>query len=286
MGIVGASTEELESVASEYGIAQTYTDYHEALAQSGAEAVILATPTPLHTQQSLDALKAGLHVLVEIPMAESAADTDRLVQAAQESDRVAMVAHTRRFNPPHQWIRGEIAAGRLHLHHLVVETFFHRRENKNALGQRRDWADSLLWHHAAHSVDLFLYQTGEEVAHAHALQGPESAEIQGPLDISLSLKSSGGALASVALSFNNAGPFGSWFRYICQEGTYIVRYDDITDGEGNEVDYHWQGPTNGIELQDREFIAAITEGREPRSSVAQGAGAMQVLQRLQDQLDS
>lgn len=282
--IVTPDPSELDRAESTEKVVDVFSTLADALAMSDAEAIILATPTPLHTEQAITCLEASKHVLVEIPMSESAADAERLLLAQEQSGKTCMIAHTRRFNPPHQWLHEQFKAGTLHLHHLVVETFFHRRENKNALGQTRDWNDSLLWHHACHSVDLFLHQSGSEISKRSALAGPTSEAVGGPLDIQLGLKSKSNALATIALSFNNQGPFGSWFRYICEEGTFKVRYDDIVDGHDKPVEYEWAGPTNGIELQNREFISAIIEARTPLSSVSDCLPAMQELAALAERM--
>ncbi len=251
----------------------------------GIEAVILATPTDLHASQAIASLEAGKHTLVEIPMADNLADSQALVEVQERTGLVAMVCHTRRFNPSHQWIRARIAAGDLAIQHFVVETFFFRRENKNALGRPRSWTDHLLWHHAAHTVDLFQYQTGEIADRAWAQQGPIHPELGIAMDMTIGLGTPSGALCTLALSFNNEGPFGSWFRYIGDTGTYVARYDDLETGDGEAIDVSGMDVSmDGIELQDREFFTAIADGREPNASVAQALTTMKTLDRLERSL--
>jgi 2-hydroxy-4-carboxymuconate semialdehyde hemiacetal dehydrogenase len=152
----------------------------------------------------------------------------------------------------------------------------------NAEGKPRSWTDHLLWHHACHTVDLFHYQTGEVSSEVHALEGPRHPELGIAMDMAIGMKSPSGALCSLALSFNNEGPLGTFFRYICDRGTYIARYDDLVDGSEKPIDVsHVDVSVDGIELQDREFVAAIREGREPNSSVAQVLPAMETLDRLE-----
>ncbi len=283
VGGVAADTEEL---AAERGIPYWTLDLAEGLSRPGVEAAILTTPTPLHAAQAIQTLEAGKHVLVEIPMADNLADSERLVEVARRSGKVAMVCHTRRFNPSHQWIHNRIEAGELKLQHLVVDTFFFRRQNMNALGKPRSWTDHLLWHHACHTVDLFQYQTGEIPSAVTALEGPHHRELGIAMDMSIGLKAAGsGALCTLALSFNNEGPLGTFFRYICDNGTYIARYDDLIDGNDNPVDLSGVAMSDdGIELQDREFFSAIDEGREPNSSVFQALDAMRTLDRLEKEM--
>ncbi len=283
--LAGGNPATTADVAKRFNIPHWTTDLADSLSQPGVEAVILATPTQMHAQQGEQCLRAGKHVMIEIPMADNLADSERLVKVQGETGLVAMAGHTRRFNPSHQWIHNRMRKGELKIQHMDVQTFFFRRENKNALGQPRSWTDHLLWHHACHTVDLFSYQTGERVQHVHAMEGPKHPELKIAMDMSIQMKTPSGALCTLALSFNNDGPLGTFFRYICDNGTYIARYDDLVDGKGNAIDLSKVAVSmNGIELQDREFIAAIREGREPNGSVAQCLPAMRTLDRLERSL--
>ena len=282
VSLAGGTPESVEKVASKYGIPHWTSDLAEALEQPGVEAAIIASPTQMHAAQGIQCLEAGKHVEIEIPIADSLADAQAILAAQQASGRVAMAGHTRRFNPSHQWIHNRVLAGELRLQHLVVQTFFFRRQNINLEGKPRSWTDHLLWHHACHTVDLFQYQTGETASEVFALQGPMHPELKIAMDMSIGMKAPSGATCTLALSFNNDGPQGTFFRYICDNGTYIARYDDLVDGKENPIDLSGVAVSgNGIELQDREFIAAIREGREPNSSVAQVLPAMETLHRLE-----
>lgn len=285
--VVGRTPDSIAEFAQERGIPKHTTDLAEALADPEVEAVILATPTQVHASQAIQCLKAGKHVMVEIPMADNIEDARELVKVQQETGRVAMAGHTRRFNPSHQWIHNKIQAGELNVQQMDVQTFFFRRSNKNALGKPRSWTDHLLWHHACHTVDLFQYQTGEQAHKLHALEGPVHPELKIAMDMSIGMKVPSGALCTLSLSFNNEGPFGTFFRYICDNGTYIARYDDLVDGNENPIDLSDVDVSmNGIELQDREFFNAISEGREPNASVARCLPAMETLHALEQQLEA
>jgi len=272
-------------VAAARGIPHTTLDLGEALAQPGVEAVILATPTQIHAEQATQVMHAGKHVMVEIPMADNLADSKALVELQKETGVVAMVDHVRRFNPSHQWIHNRIVAGELKIQQMDVQTYFFRRTNTNAKGEPRSWTDHLLWHHACHTVDLFQYQTGAAVQKVTALQGPMHPDLGIAMDMAIGMQSPDGAICTLSLSFNNDGPFGTFFRYICDNGTYIANYDDLFTGNGEQIDVSDVAlTTDGIELADREFFAAIREGREPNSSLAQGLDAMVTLDRLEQQL--
>lgn len=282
VSVVGGNADDTAAFAAEFAIPHHTGDLSESLALPGVDAVVLTTPTHLHASQAMAVMEAGKHVLIEIPMADSLADSEAVVAAQQRTGVAAMVCHTRRFNPSHQWIHDRIARGELTLQHLVVETFFFRRENKNALGKARTWTDHLLWHHACHTVDLFQYQTSQQASKVWALQGPPHPQLGIAMDMTVGMQVPSGALATLALSFNNDGPFGAFFRYICDNGTYVARYDDLVDGKEQPVDLTGVAVSNdGIELQDREFVAAIRDGREPNASVAQCLGAMQTLDALE-----
>jgi 2-hydroxy-4-carboxymuconate semialdehyde hemiacetal dehydrogenase len=284
--LAGGDAAAVQGLADKWKIAHRTTDLSESLRRSDIEAVILASPTPMHAAQAEQCLRAGKHVLIEIPMADNLADSEKLVALQKETRLVAMAAHTRRFNPSHQWIHRRIQSGELKLQHLVVQTFFFRRTNTNALGQPRSWTDHLLWHHACHTVDLFQYQTGETPDHLHALQGPRHSTLGIAMDMSIQMRAPSGALCSLALSFNNEGPLGTFFRYICDNGTYVARYDDLVDGNDKPVDLEKATISmNGIELQDREFFTAIREKREPNASVQQCLPAMRTLDRLEKSLN-
>jgi 2-hydroxy-4-carboxymuconate semialdehyde hemiacetal dehydrogenase len=283
--VVGRRPEQAEEVARKYDIGHATTDLEEVLARDDVDAVILATPTQMHARQCIAALRAGKHVQVEIPLADSWPDAQEVDRAARETGLVCMVGHTRRFNPSHQWVRQRITAGELSIQQMDVQTYFLRRSNLNALGQPRSWTDHLLWHHSAHTVDLFQYQTGEDVQIAHAVQGPIHPELGIAMDMSVQLRTPGGRICTLSLSFNNDGPLGTFFRYICDNGTYIARYDELVTGYDDPVDVSQVAvSSNGIELQDREFIAAIREGREPNSSVGDVLKCYRVLGELEREL--
>ena len=280
--VMGPTKDKIEAFAKERGIGHAGTTLEECIARDDVDAVILATPTQMHADQAVACMEAGKHVLIEIPMADSLEDSIRVVEKQKETGLVAMAGQVRRFNPPHQWIKNKIDAGELKVLQMDVQTYFMRRTNTNAKGEPRSWTDHLLWHHACHTVDLFQYQTGEVPTKVFGVEGPHHPELGIAMDMSIGLKTESGAICTLSLSFNNDGPLGTFFRYICDNGTYIARYDDLVDGYEKPVDLSGVAVSNnGIELIDREFIAAIQEGREPNSSVAQVLPAMETLDRIE-----
>jgi len=285
--IVSRRLEQAQEVASKYGASHATTDLNETLARDDVDAVILCTPTQMHAEQSIAAMRAGKHVQVEIPLCDRWEDALEVERVQRETGLTCMVGHTRRFNPSHQWVHNRVVSGELSISQMDVQTYFFRRTNMNALGQPRSWTDHLLWHHAAHTVDLFQYQTGERVVVANAVEGPKDPELGIAMDMSIQLLTDGGKICSLSLSFNNDGPLGAFFRYICDNGTYIARYDDLYTGNDEKIDVSKVAISmNGIELQDREFISAIRESREPNSSVSEVLDCYRVLGELEVQLKS
>ena len=285
VSLIGRELPKTQEVADKYGIAHVTTNLHESLALNDVDAVILCTPTQMHASQSIACLKAGKHVQVEIPLCDVYKDGAEVVDLQKQTGLVAMCGHTRRFNPSHQYVNQQIKAGQFNVLQMDVQTYFFRRTNMNALGQPRSWTDHLLWHHAAHTVDLFAYQAGSPVVKANAVQGPIHPTLGIAMDMSIQLQAANGAICTLSLSFNNDGPLGTYFRYIGDSATYIARYDDLFNGKEEKIDVSKVAVSmNGIELQDREFFAAIREGREPNGSVAQVLPCYQVLHDLEQQL--
>jgi 2-hydroxy-4-carboxymuconate semialdehyde hemiacetal dehydrogenase len=286
ISLIGRELEKTKEVAAKYGISHVTTRLEDSLAIKEVDAVILCTPTQMHASQSIACMNAGKHVQVEIPIADSWKDAQAIVDLQKKAGLVAMGGHTRRFNPSHQFVHKKIKAGEFNIQQMDIQTYFFRRTNMNALGQARSWTDHLLWHHAAHSVDLFAYMTGGTIVKANAVQGPIHPTLGIAMDMSIQLKSSTGAICTLSLSFNNDGPLGTFFRYIGDTGTYIARYDDLVNGKEEKIDVSKVDVSmNGIELQDREFFAAIREGREPNSSVASVLSCYKVLHDLEQQLN-
>ena len=285
VSLIGREPAKTREVAEKYGVPHTTTELADALALPQVDAVILCTPTQLHAQQAIACLRAGKHVQVEIPLCDVLKEGEAVAAAQRETGKVAMVGHTRRFNPSHQYVHQRVEAGRFHLQQMDVQTYYFRRTNMNALGQPRSWTDHLLWHHAAHTVDLFAWQAASPIVRAHAMQGPMHPTLGIAMDMSIQLQAANGALCTLSLSFNNDGPLGTFFRYIGDSATYIARYDDLYTGKDEKIDVSGVDVSmNGIELQDREFFAAIRERREPNASVAQVLPCYQVLDQLERQL--
>ena len=282
--LVGGNQENTAKVAQKYGIPHFTADLTEGIKR--ADAVILATPTKMHFKQGVQCMKAGKHVLVEIPVTDSVEDAEGLVKVAKETGVVAMGGHVRRFNPSHQYVNKKIRAGELKIQQMDVQTYFVRRQTMNAAGNPRSWTDHLLWHHAAHTVDLFAYQCGENISECYAVQGPIHPTLNIAMDMGIICKVPSGSILNLSLSFNNDGPLGSFFRYICDNGTFKAFYDDLSDGKDKKIDVSKVDVSmDGIELEDREFIAAIKAKRQPNGSLEQLLPCMHTLGKLEKMID-
>ena len=284
--VVGSNMKSAQEVADKYKIASATDNYIEMLQRKDIDAVILVTPTQMHAQQTIDALEAGKHVQVEIPLADNWVDAQRVAKVQRSTGLIAMVGHTRRFNPSHQYLHQKFVKKEISIQQMDVQTYFFRRTNMNALGKPRSWTDHLLWHHSAHTIDLFQYQTGEKIVKVNAIQGPKNPDLGIAMDMSIQLKTETGKICTLSLSFNNDGPLGTFFRYICDNGTYIARYDDLVNGNEEKIDVSKVAiSVNGIELQDREFVSSILESREPNASVASVLSTYEIMDQIQSQLE-
>ncbi|MBL4793251.1 Gfo/Idh/MocA family oxidoreductase [Citromicrobium bathyomarinum] len=287
ISVISREADKAAEIAAKYGARHSGTELEDALALDDVDAVILCTPTQMHARQAIACMDAGKHVEVEIPVADSWADAQAVIAKQQETGLVCMVGHTRRFNPSHQWVKNRIDAGEFTIQAMDVQTFFFRRENTNAKGEPRSWTDHLLWHHSAHTIDIFQYMTGAKVVQANILQGPKHPKLGIAMDQSIQMKTDQGQILTLALSFNNDGPLGTFFRYIGDTGTYIARYDDLVDGREEPIDVSEVDVSmNGIELQDREFLSAIHDGREPNSSIASVLDCYRVIGELAQSLEA
>ena len=287
VSVMGPNRDKIAALANERHIEHFSNSLEECISLQNVDAVILSTPTQMHANQAIKCMDAGKHVLVEIPMADTLADSNRIVDKKRETGLICMAGHVRRFNPSHQWINNKIKAGELKIQQMDAQTYFFRRTNTNAKGEPRSWTDHLLWHHACHTVDLFQYQTQSKVVRTYGLQGPLHPELGIAMDMSIGMKTEDEAICTLSLSFNNNGPFGTFFRYICDNGTYLARYDDLYDGDNKQIDLSGVDVSNnGIELIDREFISAIKENRQPNACVTDAISAMQTLDKIERDLHS
>ena len=251
--VMAPSQDKARDAAIAFSAAHAFDDFDRFITCDEIDAVILATPTQMHAEQGLKAMRAGKHVLIEIPMADSLADANALVAMQKQTGLIAMAGHVRRFNPSHQWINNRIRAGEISIQQMDVQTYFFRRTNMNAKGEARSWTDHLLWHHACHTIDLFQYQCGEEVSEVHAVQGPLHPELGIAMDMSIIMKTGSGKLCTLSLSFNNDGPLGTFFRYICDKGTYNARYDDLFDGHDTQID------VSDIDVSTKDTLTLLNE---------------------------
>lgn len=285
--VTGRLPEQAEAFAREHGFVRAVPDLDTALAAPEVEAVLITSPSELHAAQSEQALRAGKHVLCEIPLAMSLPEVDRLSELAEGAQRRLMVCHTQRFLPAFAKARAEIASGRLFPHHIIYRYGFFRRENVNWLGRRRSWTDNLLWHHGCHVVDTSLWLLGESEVEVSAHLAKPAKTLDIPMDLSLVLRTSKDQLVTIGMTYNTKLRLGDCL-IIGEEDTLLIDEERLVGSQGV---IHEPGPegdmfTVAIADQDREFTAAIEQGREPALSPRVVRPTMAVLQRAQDQYDA
>lgn len=271
-----------QAFAEKCGAALATVDYAEALAQDDIDTVVITSPSARHAAQAQEALEAGKHVLVEIPLALSLQESELLTALAERQGRTMMVAHTMRFWPTLTAARQRIAEGELHVHSVFIHYGFLRRENVNWQGRRRSWTDNLLWHHGCHAVDTALWLLGEPAAEVSGFMGPAHKELGIPLDLTVSLRTPRDQVVSCALSYNTMRPLFD-ILIIGEEATLAVRNGRLVDqsdqilaagGENEEA--------SAVYLQDIEFISALRQEREPLVTGEAVLPTMRALQAVQD----
>jgi|TARA_B100002003_G_C14030777_1_gene496876 2-hydroxy-4-carboxymuconate semialdehyde hemiacetal dehydrogenase len=275
--LAGGVEEDAAAFAQAWEIPHYSLDLETCLNQPEVEAVVLATPNQVHAAQAEQALSMGKHVLVEIPMGLNLAEAEHLVDMEEKTGLVCMVCHSYRYSAPHREIVRRVRTGELHLHHIVQQTYFFRRKNTNMFGKPRSWTDELLWHQACHMVDFIYWLFDEPDIEAWAQTGPTHPGLGIPMDITIGMRSKSGCLVSSANSFNNHGSITSNYRFIGEEATFLIEKGKLIDHDGNEVSV----AVGGLEVQDREFLDAIKNGRTPMTSCKTCLPTMAILDRLQ-----
>lgn len=285
--VMGRLAESTAAFAAEYGFRRQTTDLDEALADPEIDAVLITSPSDIHAEQAEKALRAGKHALVEIPLALNLAEADALDRLAREQQRCLMVCHTQRYYPPLVEARRMVSEGRLHVHHVSVRYGFLRRENVNWKGRRRSWTDNLLWHHGCHAVDTAMWLVGATEATVTSQVALPSHHLNIPLDLDILARTSHDQLIAVSMSYNTKMQFNEYLL-IGEETTLMATPGRLTSPEGVIFEAPSEsGPgSSSIRDQDREFLAAIREGRTPAISAGAVRPAMAVLQATQDQFNA
>ncbi len=287
--VVGRLPDETAKFAAQHGIGHHSTDLAEALARPAVDAVVICSPSAAHAEQTEQALLANKHVLVEIPLAMRYAAAERLTRLAADRGLTLMVAHTHRYGPAIAEVKQRITAGRLTVHNVVSRYVFLRRENVDLTGHRRSWTDNLLWHHGCHATDMCLWLLGETepgAVNVRANVAPPDAKMGIPMDLSILLRTRGAALASVNMSYNS---HLSLYDYLIigHEESLLVSEGRLIGKDGVILDptQEARGPRPAT-LQDREFLAAVRERRQPAISAESVLPALWALEQVQERYDA
>ncbi|MBT4496884.1 MAG: Gfo/Idh/MocA family oxidoreductase [Gemmatimonadetes bacterium] len=282
--VVGRRPEPTAAFAREWDFSVGTTDYGAALADPEVDAVVLTAPSELHYEMTAAALRAGKHVLVEIPLAMSAQGGRELATLALEVDRRVMVAHTRRFQEGGRFVRDFLTsgkAGKVHQHHSY--SFWLRHENVGWTGYQRSWVDDVLFHHGCHAVDFSLFCLDEEVRRVRGELAPLDGKTGTSLDFSMLLRYESEAIATISLSYN-ATPGASGQLFICEGGTLEVGGAQVRFGGEGVFEGAGGGLKEGVLEQNREFVAAVRQGRKPACDAGDAVRSLELLQEVYDQM--
>lgn len=285
VSLAGGIDADMQAFAQKWDIPHCALDLETCLNQPGVEAVINTGPSQLHAQQTQIAIALGKHVLLEIPLALSLAESEQLAALERDSGLTCMVCHTRHFMTGMRALKQMIFDAELHLHHIVIQTYFFRRVNINRFGDPRTWKDDLLWHHACHAVDMTRWLLEDDALEVMAQVGPNHPQLDIPMDLTIGLKSQKtGAIATIAHSFNNHGEIQTPMRFIAEEETYSFVRGVLSDHQGNEVAKGT--PNAAIVRQNREFFSAIAQQRVPETSFGNCLASMRCLDAAQRCIDA
>lgn len=288
--VVGRLPDQTAAFAAEIGASFSTIDLARALDRPHIDAVVICSPSAAHADQTAMALTAGKHVLCEIPLAMCFADADQLAEQAEHAGRVLMVAHTHRYYPAIRRAKERLRDGSLELHHVIARYVFLRRENVDLTGHRRSWTDNLLWHHGCHAIDTALWLLGveqpDDVDVTSRIALPDQ-RMGTPLDLSIIVRTGRDQLASVDMSYN---AHLSLYDYLLigTKDTLLIADGVLRDRHGIAYDASHAAPDapTPVQRQDRAFIQAVQQRRQPAISARSILPAMWVLQQAQDTADS
>lgn len=287
--LIGRVPERTAAFAQEHAFDHHSTNLDDALADPVVDAVVLCTPSEQHAAQTRQCLAAGKHTLVEIPLAMTFAEGQELAEQARAAGRTVMVAHTQRYYPPMRRAHELVTSGALTLHSTIARYMFLRRENVGANGYRRSWTDNLLWHHGCHATDMALWMLGVErpgEVEVTSMVALPDQKMGIPLDLSLAFRTQRDQVASVSMSYNSHLALNDYVL-IGREDTLLIADGALRNRTGLLYDpkEDRSEARHGALLQNREFVAAVREGRQPAISADAVLPVLDVLQRVQDAFD-
>ena len=281
--LVGRRAEPTRVFADQWGFQRQTLKLDDALEDDAVDAVVITSPNALHAPQATAALEAGKHVLLEIPIALTLQDAERLAELARRADRKLMVCHSMRFFPSLQHIRQLVESGEFHMTQFIGHFFLDRRINTTAAGNPRSWTDNILWHHGAHLIDLTMW-LGDcfDVRRLSCHLGPDYKE-QGTMDMTFTMTMANGAIATVAQSYFT--PTWKWYALIIgDEQTFRWDRGTLYDFEDHVIVP--EHSTWDLMRQDREFIDAVRQNRDPAITAETIMPAMRAIAQAQATADT
>jgi 2-hydroxy-4-carboxymuconate semialdehyde hemiacetal dehydrogenase len=282
VAVAGPNRDSAIAFAKRHAIPSVFEDLESAVQSTKFDGVVIASPSTVHADQAVAALKAGKSVLCEIPIGISLAQAEEVNQVALQSGLVAMVCHTQRFWPPVRALRTLLADRGLDPRHVVARSTMLRRENVGWTGRRRTWVDNLLWHHGCHVIDTTLLLIEQEIEFVSAVSGPLVPETGLPLDIAIAIKG-GRGLGNISLSYNSTVTTNDYV-VITDDEAFVIEDAKLVGQDGRIL--AGGDPEEMLQLavtsQAAEFLRAIATGERPSTCVDCILPTMRVLQTIDD----
>jgi 2-hydroxy-4-carboxymuconate semialdehyde hemiacetal dehydrogenase len=285
MWVVSRPADAADDFARRWNFTHASTSVEPALADVGVDLVLIASPSPLHSAQAVQALAAGKDVIVEIPVSLSWPDAQKVAEAATTFGRRAWVCHTLRSTAALRHVREQVRSGRLHVTHIFGFFGIPRRRNQGMGGiGTRTWIDNLLWHHGCHQVDAALWVLGMPAAsRVHALLGPDHPIFGMALDVGVQMITAGGELITQSLSYNVEQAVWK-LQFIGHEDVLTFEDGKLTN-EAGEVLVP-QTPLADLTVQNRELLHAFRSGEKCEYDLLNVLATMEVLGRAQHSADT
>ena len=281
--VMGRRAEPTEAFKAKHGFQKATTDYDAVLSNADIDAIIIGSPSELHFEQASQALDAGKHVLVEIPLALSHKGARDLAGMTRHTDCKLMVAHTRRFDPAGIFLKDFVASGKAgHIHQHQHYSFWFRHQNVGWTGYQRSWTDDVVFHHGCHLVDFSRWIVDAPVRRVRGELAPLHSETGTSLDVSLLIRYANETIGTISLSYN-AQQSARGNLFICEKGT--INHTGKTVTLNGEIIYETsEAEESAILTQNREFISAIRENRTPSCNADNAVDALVLLQEVYDQM--
>jgi UDP-N-acetylglucosamine 3-dehydrogenase len=290
--------ERVDELAGKYGV-KAYTDYKEMLKDPGIDAVVVAGPNSLHARQSIDALNGGKHVLCEKPMATTREDAKAMIDAAKKNGKFLMIGLNQRLMPPHVKARKILQSGALGKPLSFRTAFQHPGPEGWSVDAGKSWFFKkgeafmgVTGDLGVHKADLLRWLLGQEFAEVCGIlstldkRDPNGKLIDLDDNAYLTLKTTGGIIGSMILSWTNYGAEENYTVIFCQNGVLSIGTDPtwgvIVDYRNGERELHKVGEmsTNTKQVASGiidSFTQAIANNKPPEIDGMEGYKSLDII---------